>query len=79
MKVVLHELDKSLNDLRDKRLITANTDKISRIELTKKGQDIAFGRDKDEWQIRNAHTALDSQPAHLASYVLRLGTSFIES
>jgi len=44
-------LDKSLNDLRDKRLMTANPDQISRVELVKKGQDIEFGRSKDEWQI----------------------------
>jgi hypothetical protein len=43
--------DKSLNDLRDKRLLTVNPDKISRIELVKKNQDIEFGRNKDEWQI----------------------------
>jgi hypothetical protein len=44
-------IDKSLNELRDKRLITADPDKISRLELVKKGQDIEFGRSKDEWQI----------------------------
>ena len=44
-------LDKSLSDLRDKRLITENPDKISRVELVKKGQDIEFGRSKGEWQI----------------------------
>ena len=44
-------VDKSVNDLRDKRLITANQDKISKIELTAKKQEIEFGRNKDEWQI----------------------------
>jgi len=44
-------VDKSLNDLRDKRLITAEADKISRIELTVKQQVIEFGRDKEQWQI----------------------------
>jgi hypothetical protein len=44
-------MDKSLNDLRDKRLLTVNPDKISRIELVRKNQDIEFGRSKDEWQI----------------------------
>ena len=44
-------LDKSLDDLRDKRLLTSNTDKVSRIELIRKNQDIEFGRNKDEWQI----------------------------
>jgi hypothetical protein len=44
-------VDKSVNDLRDKRLLTADFDKISQIELTAKKQDIVFGRNKDAWQI----------------------------
>lgn len=43
--------DKSLNDLRDKRLLTFDQDKLSRVELIAKKQDIEFGRDKDQWQI----------------------------
>ena len=45
------ELDKSLNDLRDKRLLTFEQDKLSRVELMAKKQDIEFGRDKNQWQI----------------------------
>ncbi len=44
-------LDKSLNDLRDKRLLSFDQDKLSRVELMAKKQDIEFGRDKDQWQI----------------------------
>ena len=44
-------IDKHLNDLRDKRLITFDADKISRLELIAKQEDIEFGRDKDQWQI----------------------------
>jgi hypothetical protein len=44
-------LDKGLNDLRDKRLITADPDKITRFELIAKQQDIEFSRDKEQWQI----------------------------
>jgi hypothetical protein len=44
-------LEKSLNDLRDKRLLTFEQDKLSRVELVAKKQDIEFGRDKDQWQI----------------------------
>jgi uncharacterized protein DUF4340 len=44
-------IDKSLNELRDKRLLTVDSDKISRVELLRKNQDIEFGRSKDEWQI----------------------------
>ena len=44
-------LDKSLNDLRDKRLLPVNPDKVSRIEVVGKNGDIEFGRNKDDWQI----------------------------
>ena len=44
-------LDKSVNDLRDKRLLTFDQDKLSRVELIAKHQDVEFGRDKDQWQI----------------------------
>ena len=44
-------LDKTLNDLRDKRLLTIDSNKISRIELTAKNQIVEFGRNKDDWQI----------------------------
>lgn len=44
-------LDKGLNDLRDKRLVPVNADKVSQIELIRKNQEIEFGRNKDAWQI----------------------------
>lgn len=44
-------IDKSLNDLRDKRLLPVSPDKISRLELIRKNQSIEFGRNQDEWQI----------------------------
>jgi Domain of unknown function (DUF4340) len=48
-------VDKPVNDLRDKRLLTFDQDKLSRVELIAqkpgKTQDIEFGRDKDHWQI----------------------------
>jgi len=44
--------DKSVNDLRDKRLLTFDQDKLGRVELIAKKQvSIQFGRDKDRWQI----------------------------
>jgi len=46
-----NSVDKSLNDLRDKRLVTLKVDKISRLEVIRNNQDIEFGRNKDEWQI----------------------------
>src|SRR5205085_5575055 len=48
-------IDKSSKDLRDKRLLTVDSDKISRLELINQNKgktaDIEFGRSKDEWQI----------------------------
>lgn len=48
-------LDKTVNDLRDKRLLTADFDKVSQVELINqtpdKKQDITFAREKDAWQI----------------------------
>jgi hypothetical protein len=44
-------IDKSENDLRDKRLLTLDPDKISQVDLVAEKQEITFGRNKDEWQI----------------------------
>ncbi|MGB8733544.1 MAG: DUF4340 domain-containing protein [Candidatus Sulfotelmatobacter sp.] len=44
-------VNKSLNDLRDKRLLAVDADKISRVEIVRKNKDIEFVRNKDEWQI----------------------------
>src|SRR5262249_34716689 len=46
-----NSVDKTLDDLRDKRLITYEPDKITRVELSLKGAQLEFGRDKDQWQI----------------------------
>jgi hypothetical protein len=43
-------IDKGVNDLRDKRLLAVDADKISRLDLTAQ-QEIEFGRNKDQWQI----------------------------
>ena len=45
-------LDKSPKDLRDKRLLTFNSDKLTRVELAAKGQLVEFGKNnQNEWQI----------------------------
>jgi Domain of unknown function (DUF4340) len=44
-------LAKTLNDLRDKSLVTLSADKVSRVELLRKGEDLEFDRTKDGWQI----------------------------
>ena len=46
-----NSFDKSENDLRDKRLLIFDSDKVSSVELTAKKQIVAFARSKDEWQI----------------------------
>jgi hypothetical protein len=45
-------LDKSWKDLRDKRLLTFDSDKLVRVELAAKNQGLEFGKNnQNEWQI----------------------------
>ena len=45
-------LDKRPDDLRDKRLLTFDSDKLSRVELAAKGPAVEFGKNgQSEWQI----------------------------
>ena len=45
-------LDKTWRDLRDKRLLTIENDKLSRVELSSGGKVIEFGKNQsNEWQI----------------------------
>jgi hypothetical protein len=45
-------LDKTSKDFRDKRLLTFNSDKLTRVDLTAKGQTVEFGKNnQNEWQI----------------------------
>ena len=45
-------LDKRPDDLRDKRLLTFDQDKLTRVELQAKGQAVEFGKNgQNEWQI----------------------------
>jgi hypothetical protein len=44
-------IDKTANDLRDKRLLTTDPDKIGQVDLLGKKGEIIFGRSKDKWQI----------------------------
>src|SRR5579875_2382223 len=49
---VKSSLDKSLNDLRDKRLLTFDSNKLSRIELIHGKSDTEFGKNaQGDWQI----------------------------
>jgi hypothetical protein len=44
-------IDKTADDLRDKRLLGVEPEKISQVDLLAKNQDIEFARTKDGWQI----------------------------
>jgi len=45
-------LDKKSDDLRDKRLLTFDSDKLTRVELQAKGSAVEFGKNgSNEWQI----------------------------
>jgi ribosomal protein L12E/L44/L45/RPP1/RPP2 len=45
-------LDKTSNDLRDKRLLTFDQDKLTRVDLDAKGETIEFGKNnQNDWQI----------------------------
>jgi hypothetical protein len=49
---VKSSLDKRVDDLRDKRLLTFDADKLTRVELHAKGQPVEFGKNaSNEWQI----------------------------
>jgi hypothetical protein len=74
-------IDKNANDLRDKRLLTVDSDKISQVDLVAKKQEIAFGRSKDEWQIvkprplRADGTAVDELVRALTDAKMELNAS----
>jgi len=74
-------IDKNANDLRDKRLLTVESDKISQVDLVAKKEEIAFGRNKDEWQIvkprplRADGTAVDELVRALTDAKMELGAS----
>ena len=69
-------IDKKLSDLRDKRLLTVSADQVSRLELIRKNQEIAFGRNKEEWQILKPKPlrADSSQVGELVGKLAAFGT-----
>jgi uncharacterized protein DUF4340 len=74
-------LAKSLNELRDKSLLTVNPDKVSHVALVRKGQEIEFGRTKDGWQILKPRsspadsTAVNDLVRSLTSATMQLSAS----
>jgi hypothetical protein len=50
--VLKASFDKTVNDLRDKRLLTFNQDKLTAVSVTAKGQTYEFGKNaQGDWQI----------------------------
>ena len=70
-------LDKSENDLRDKRLLTFDSEKLSRVELTAKKESIEFGRNRDQWQILKPRPMRANQSA-VEDLVRSLGDAKME-
>jgi Domain of unknown function (DUF4340) len=70
-------LDKSENDLRDKRLLAFDSEKLSRVELTAKKETIEFGRNKDQWQILKPNPMRANQSA-VEDLVRSLGDAKME-
>jgi hypothetical protein len=65
-------LDKSVNDLRDKRLLTFDSDKITRVVLAAKGGPVEFGKNgQNEWQILKP-SALRADGSQVDSLVSKL-------
>src|SRR5580692_4591583 len=73
--------NKTANDLRDKRLLTLDPDKISQVDLVAKKEQVAFGRNKEEWQIvkpkplRADGTAVDELVRALTDAKMQLDAS----
>jgi hypothetical protein len=75
-------LDKTVNDLRDKRLLTFDSDKLTRVRLAAKGPAIVFGKNgQNEWQIveprplRADSGQVDSLVGKLRDAKMDLGTA----
>ena len=74
-------LDKSENELRDKRLLTFDSEKLSRVELTSKKESIELGRNKDQWQIlkpkpmRANHSAVEDLVRSLGDAKMELSAT----
>ena len=75
-------LDKTPNDLRDKRLLTFDSDKLTRVELQAKGQTEEFGKNSGgDWQIlkprplRADNSQVDELIRKLKDARMDLGTS----
>ena len=75
-------LDKTPNDLRDKRLLTFDSDKLTRVDLQAKGEAVEFGKNAGgDWQIlkpkplRADNSQVDELIRKLKDAKMDLGTS----
>ena len=75
-------LDKTPNDLRDKRLLTFDSDKLTRVDLEAKGEAVEFGKNAGgDWQIlkpkplRADNSQVDELIRKLKDAKMDLGTS----
>jgi Domain of unknown function (DUF4340) len=83
---VKSSIDKKPDDLRDKRLLTFDQDKLTRVELAAKGQPVEFGKNnQNEWTIlkpkpmRADGTAVDSLIGKLKDAKMDLATEPAEA
>jgi hypothetical protein len=71
------DLDKSLNDLRDKRLLPVDPANILRVEFVRGAQDMEFSRDKDGWQIEKPQ-ALPADSFAMGDFVDKLTSAAMD-
>jgi hypothetical protein len=70
--IVKSSLDKTPEDLRDKKLLSFDSDKLTRVELQAKGPAIEFGKNgSNEWQILKPRT-LRADGSQVDSLVTKL-------
>ncbi|HYA18179.1 MAG TPA: DUF4340 domain-containing protein [Bryobacteraceae bacterium] len=82
---VKSDLDKSLNDLRDKRFMTFSSDKLTSIVLKAKGPEVDFTRNPDnDWQMvkprlmRADNLLIDDMTRRLKDARMDMGTTYNE-
>jgi len=70
-------IDKTPNDLRDKRLLRFDLDKVSRAELLTPKNDIELSRNKDAWQILKPHP-MRADGFQIQDFLRKLGDAKME-
>lgn len=70
-------LDKSLNDLRDKRLMPVDFDKLSSVEINGAKLHLTFGSDDGKWTVRNPAN-LRGDTSKMETIIEKLRTSTMD-